>query len=346
MFSYTAFGLCINSTLPLPELMPNPEPILKSNEALTDQDIDDGCVLIREGLVNGVPPKARQSGYYVRCEADAMHAFWEEAGAFLVGGGRTITVEPAFGATSLAWRQYLLGPVFASLLHQRGYLVLHASAIALKASVGKHDGTLDDRFAIAFLGHSGQGKSTMAAALHHRGHGVVADDIIAVPTPSQGEIEVVSSSAPRQGDIPEVGTLPHIFPGYPLLKLCAQALQALDVGYASTVPVSGEYRRGRRGERVVRGYSSEPLRLRALFVLTDGEDDARCDLLRPQDALIELARHSYCAAVLPRDQKQAHFLQCAQVARQVPVYQLQRPRDLSRLDDVARLVEEQVLLKP
>jgi len=54
------------------------------------------------------------------------------------------------------------------LLHQQGALALHGSAIETPRGV------------VAFVGASGNGKSTLAMALHDRGHRLVADDICAV----------------------------------------------------------------------------------------------------------------------------------------------------------------------
>ena len=92
-------------------------------------------------------------------------------------------------------RLYLLGPALALLLHQRGFLVLHASAVSLDGGV------------VAFLGHSGHGKSTTAATLHARGAAIVADDVVAVDLGAPGG--------------------PAALPGFPLLKLWPDAVTAL-----------------------------------------------------------------------------------------------------------------------
>src|SRR5205085_11497996 len=92
-----------------------------------------------------------------------------DAGAFLMRAGREIVVDPAEGVSGDVLRLYLLGPVLALALHQRGWLMLHASAVAMGQQ------------AVAFLGGSGWGKSTMAGVLHQRGHALVADDFVAVP---------------------------------------------------------------------------------------------------------------------------------------------------------------------
>ena len=59
-------------------------------------------------------------------------------------------------------------------MHQRGLLVLHASVVSF------------DGVAVGFLGERGWGKSTTAAALNARGHALVADDILAIQTGSDG----------------------------------------------------------------------------------------------------------------------------------------------------------------
>lgn len=62
------------------------------------------------------------------------------------------------------------GTLLALQLYLRGHAVLHASAV-------ERDGT-----AVAFLGHSGMGKSTLAALLCAQGARVVSDDVVPVTT--------------------------------------------------------------------------------------------------------------------------------------------------------------------
>src|ERR1700688_3352248 len=89
---------------------------------------------------------------------------------YLVTAGREIVVDLAAAAPALDVRGYLLGSIFVVLCQQRGLLPLHASAIAGKSGVA------------AFLGNSGQGKSTLAAHLAQRGFRVLADDVCLIDT--------------------------------------------------------------------------------------------------------------------------------------------------------------------
>ena len=82
--------------------------------------------------------------------------------------GNQIVIDAAPDATDRNVRLFLLGSALGALLHQRGLLPLHANAIDLGGG------------AVAFSGHSGAGKSTIAAWFHDRGHRILADDVCVV----------------------------------------------------------------------------------------------------------------------------------------------------------------------
>jgi hypothetical protein len=83
----------------------------------------------------------------------------------------------------------------AILLHQRGYLPVHANIVEI-----------DRGRAAAFAGDSGGGKSTLAAWFDAHGHKVLADDLCAIRTGGDGR--------------------PLLFEGIPRVKLWADALAA------------------------------------------------------------------------------------------------------------------------
>ena len=78
---------------------------------------------------------------------------WPGVGACEVRDGREIAVDPAPGVDADLLSTYLLGPALGVLLHQRGGLVLHASAVTVGGGC------------VAFLADAGWGKSTLAATL-------------------------------------------------------------------------------------------------------------------------------------------------------------------------------------
>lgn len=233
-------------------------------------------------------------------------------------GGREILVTPAPGVDERTLRAFLLGAVLAVLLHQRGCLILHGSAVAIQGVAGA-------MAALAFVGHPGQGKSTLAAAMHAGGSRFVADDLIAVPNWDEA-----SPTAPKPAE-----AHPIIYPGYPQMRLWPQALEALGED-AQGWPLVARHE-AKRARSVPQGFQPEPLLLRAAFVLEDG-DFIRCELLSRQAAMMTLINHSYCVRALATADTRANFLQCAHSSKTLPVYRLQRPRDLQQLSAVVQLI--------
>ncbi len=293
MFSYTAYGLCIRSTLPLPELAPC--------EARAD-------VEIRLGSVDDLPSEAASEKSGFAASAREACLWWADIGTFLVRSGNEIIVDPVPGVEERVLRLFLLGPTLALLLHQRGRLVLHASAV----------GT--DHAAIAILGESGQGKSTLAAALYARGFTAVADDVVSIQIDTIGQ---------------------RVSPGFPQFKLWPEAAAAL--GYAvETMPwlhPSSE----KRALCAHRGFSTATLAPKRFYVLADGLV-GEIELLRRQEALIELLRHSYCNRVLDVTEAPSHFSHCASLANSVPVRRLRTPRSLPAIPELVRIVEQDLAL--
>jgi hypothetical protein len=87
---------------------------------------------------------------------------------FEVSGGRQIRIWPAVGAAQKDIEIFLLGQAWAALCHQRRLLPLHASAILINGDI------------TAFAGHSGAGKSTIAAVMGSFGCKLVTDDILPI----------------------------------------------------------------------------------------------------------------------------------------------------------------------
>jgi hypothetical protein len=290
VFSYVAYGLSIDSALPLPAL------VARLGGA-TD-------VTIRVGSVDHLPSEVAPEGYYFRVTAEEVYLFWEDVGAFVVRGGYEIIVDPIPGTDERVLQLCILGPALGVLLHQREHLVLHASAVAVSGG------------GIAFLGEAGWGKSTMAAALYARGHSMVADDVTAI-----------------QADTDH----PVVLPGFPQLKLWPEA--AVVVGDTPETLPQVEPDLEKRARRVARGFIAAPLTLRCIYVLA--EDKTRAiEPLDPQEALVELVRHSYGAKLLQTVGTSSHFLQCASVVNSVPIRRLKRRRSLEALPDLAQLVED------
>lgn len=290
MPSYLAYGLGIHSALPLPELT--------AAEAAED-------VVVRLGRVEHLSSEATGTGTCLYATAEEVCLFWEAVGLFMVRRGREIIVDPAPGVEERVLRLFLLGPALAILLHQRGLLTLHASAVAV------------GRGAVVFLGGPGWGKSTTAAAFYAKGYGIMADDVVAFN----------SNGAER----------PTVLPGFPQLKLWPDVVVSL--GDVPEALPRLHPRLEKCAFSVTNGFSGVPLPLSRIYVLAEGDRQA-VEPLHPQEAFVELVRHSYCARLLPTTGASSHFFQCASFVRDVPVRRLKRSRSLQELPDNVRIVEE------
>ncbi|MCC7360994.1 MAG: hypothetical protein IT317_16035 [Anaerolineales bacterium] len=286
-----AYGLTIRSAVPLPELPP----------AAPDAPAD---LTIAFGPVPDLPPYTGLGTTFYPAPADIRLGF-RDAGKLAVQGGRAITLDPLPNADPRVLRLYLLGPALALALHQRGWLVLHASAVALHGR------------AVAFLGAPKAGKSTLAAALHQRGAALVADDVVAVSL------------------APDDHTAPLVYPGFPQLKLWPEAVAGLGEDPAALPALRPDLTKLAR--RLSAGFQAAPLPLGRVYALAEAPAVA-IESLDRQAQLLELVRHSYVALALPRLDAAAHLRQCAAVLRHAPVLRLDRPRDLARLGESAAAV--------
>jgi hypothetical protein len=275
--------------MPLPELL--------VGETEREKEIS-----IRFGRVDGLPSEILEKGWGRFSPAPQEdYLFWQEVGTFLIRGGRDIIVDPSPGLDEKMLRLFVLGPVLAILLHQRGHLLLHASAVAVA------DG------AVLFLGDTGWGKSTMAAALYARGHSLVTDDVAVLGTDER---------------------CPMLFPGFPQLKLWPEALVSLGDDPDNLPRCNPHFEK--RARPVARRFVPNPIPIKRIYVLDKGNTPEILPL-RPQKALGELVRHTYGALDVGSP---SHFLRCTGIVNQVDMRSLSRQKSLLQLPSLARLIED------
>lgn len=293
--TYTVFGLGIHSALPLPELT--------CADVKADAHIALGCLELPAHLTND-----HGFGFHITPQQTFLH--WPDVGKFAVRCGTEILVEPTPGVDETVLRVFLLGPVLAALLHQRGLTVLHASAVSI------------DGVAVVFAADKGYGKSTTAAALYSRGHPFISDDLVAL-------------------DMMSVLCKPLVLPAYPQFKMWPEALTSVGLDPEALPRLRSEYEK--RAWRVQSGFVQIAVPLGAIFILGGGAT-LNIHPLPPQIALLELLRHLYAArygsAAFQGDT--AHFQTCAQLVQSTPVYRVARRQDLSELEIIAQQIEQRV----
>ena len=274
------YGLRVRTEIPLGDLPPT------SGEA---------DVVVRFGPARALATRPPRPGCF---EASPGRVFLGTAGGgvLLARHGREILVE---GDDSDALASLVLGQGLASILHQRGVLTLHASAVAVGGG------------AVAFLGDQGAGKSTAAAALVGRGGRLVTDDVL----PVRGL---------------DAGT-PSVAGGYPFLKVTEPTARALDDDPAA---LAAAYSAAAKWKKAV-PVAPDACPLRALYVLESGADLGVHRLLT-LDAFRHVARHAFTGALARSTRTGDRCLdRYAALARCVPVFRLTVPRSLDGLPRLA-----------
>jgi hypothetical protein len=268
-------------------------------------------VVIRFGKLGHQQPEANRATSELRVVGRDICLAWDDVGAFLVRDGREIIIEPISGVEERVVRLFILGTTLAMLLYQRGLTVFHASAVAIGNEV------------VAFAGVKGAGKSTFAAALHAAGYELVADDIVAIDA-SQGHSMVL--------------------PGFPQLKLWPDSINLL--GSAPELLPRLRPELEKRSYAVSSRFSQKPLPLRH-FCIIDGGSALHLEPLQPHEALTALMPHWYGSrfgmerlrSLGPAD----FFRQCVGVANSATIYRLKRPRSMSSLADIGRLITKNLM---
>ena len=215
---------------------------------------------------------------------------------YLAMDGQEILVQPDTGAIDSDVRALLLCSPMGGLLHQRGLLPLHASVIAT------------ERGAMVFMGHSGRGKSTLAAHFRQRGYRVLADDIAVVSFDAQGR--------------------PQVAPGLPQFKLWPNSVKELG-GEVESLPRLRPHME-KRTLMFPEAFHREPLPLARIYALEADRirEDISLTVQPVLDRVRLLLEHTYRAQYLSGlGLQKAHFQSLSRVAAAVPVVRVVRPEN-------------------
>lgn len=232
----------------------------------------------------------------------------DNVACYYVTNGNHILIERESGAADEEVLLFLMGSAMGALLHQRNILPLHGSSVEV------------DCEGVIFVGPSSIGKSTIAGGFHKRGYPLLSDDICAVTAKN--------------------GLVPHIIPGFPRLKLWADALKKLE-----------KDRKGLNRVRLDQDFEKyflpfdnacdRPTPVRSVFILeTTNTDEFEIVPLKGGDKIDPIINNTYRPRFLEGlGGKKEHFKQCAAVAARAAVIRITRPKKGFRLDELMDLVK-------
>jgi hypothetical protein len=296
---FRAYGMLFGSTIPLPELRAV-DPTEVGGQKHPDVVI----------VVSDFPdqlPDALASTAVRESNADACLLRVAGVARYLIRRGREILIDPDPGAGDHDLRVYLLGTCLGVLLHQRGFLVLHASGVAVKGG------------AVLFAGRSGAGKSTLLGEMLRRGHRMMVDDVCAITFDTDGR--------------------PTVVPSYPRTRLWADAAALFSIDTSDlprTRPTWDKFER-----QVWDQFWDLQEPLTHVFHLAAPHDDGEIALERlgSMDAFQTLVDQTYRGILLDGlDRRSQHFDLASRVAKDVQVIRARRPADRSRLGELAELI--------
>ncbi|MEQ9318655.1 MAG: hypothetical protein RIF41_05825 [Polyangiaceae bacterium] len=208
------------------------------------------------------------------------------------------------GVALASLEQLLVDQVLPRALHLAGRTCLHGSAVRL-----------DDGRALAFVGPSGIGKSTLAAHLCERGAALLCDDALALEVSAEAIV---------------------VHPAYASVRLWPDSAKALAGG--TELPVAAPHTDKRR---LPRRATSSPAPLDTLWLLSRSERPATARAISPQETIAELARHTHRLDAEATEAMRAEFNLLTAIVARVKVKRLPLPDGYDALDAVvARLIDE------
>jgi hypothetical protein len=296
MYSYRLAGLSVDSEIALPGLIG----IVPALDAFD--------VTIRRGSVPLMLEGASNSGPTWQIAGERFLLRIPDVARFLLTKGREIAFETENGTSPEEVAIFLIGTIFGILLHQRGNIVLHASAVRVG---GK---------AVLFCGPSGAGKSTIAAVLERQGFPLVSDDVCAIDLRRSGQVIVQ--------------------PDGRLLKLWNHAIENLRLSESRGAAV-----RGRLEKFYVEPGAafSEPLPLAAVYALREARPPHAPGIERPNvvDCALLLRRNAYRPLLVRRlGQRADYFHAATAMANSAGIFFLTRSLDFARMPDVISWLRE------
>ena len=290
--SYSLFGLRVHSEIRLSELS-------EGGEGAPE-------VVIRMGTL---PPIEGERVNSLAVTAEGAILNIPDAGRYLIRDGREIIVDPDPEGSERHLRLFLLGSAFGAILHQRHLLPLHANSIEIGGR------------AVAFMGHSGAGKSTMAAWFHDRGFNVLADDVCVVTFD---------------------GETPIAQPGIPRLRMWRDALEASGrsaEAHELSFDDADKYNVPTRESG-----ATGPIPLGAIYLLMQSEGAPAGDFIQRLngiEAIDALVANTYRGAFVPMmGTTQKHLASCLALVRSVPVFAVRRIWGKDHLDRQFQAIQQ------
>ena len=288
---YTAYGLTIGSEIALP-------PLTETTPAPVDLTIKRQVLPVGSAWQSTKIHRAGLHAQFAQNGPDQLWLNWSPLAVFRATNGNELALDTSHtdeGLLSL----FTLSEAIGLILFQKGYFLLHGSAIQLRNK------------GIVFLGEPGAGKSTTVAAFAQKNVAVLSDDMVCIRLDERGE--------------------PWLIPAFPQIKLWEKSVDGLQLAKTDLDPVREGANKFSWHDSVSFGFS--PVPLAQIFVLTPpNESRAVIDLLPTSQIPVELLRYFPLAdALLQGEPLKSYFEKTVAIARTTPVCRMPRPANFTAL---------------
>jgi len=245
---------------------------------------------------------------FYRVEAGYLLRFPGLADFHVSLDGARVRCWPVAEVSDATIQHLYLNQALPLALSKQGKLVLHGSAVEI------------GDVAVAFIGESGKGKSTLAASFAACGFRFLTDDGLVVEPSDEGY---------------------QVMPSHPSIRLWDDSQEALiGEGVRKAPPVQFTSKeRFLAGDGIV--FCCRARRLRCVYFLGDGiSQETVFERVNPSDALIRLVKNSFLLETEQREWLATHFDGLSSLARLPIFYRLDYPRRFENLARVRRAIVE------
>jgi hypothetical protein len=308
-YRYAVYGISLRSQVPFP--LPGPE-----DSSFPEIELRIGSSSLFSKALQGATLGPDPADWYQHAHLGdgSSYVRWEGLFEFLVSAdGRQITCGWLDAASKESFQVYALGQALSFALVKRGLEPLHATTVVINES------------AVAFLGRSGFGKSSLAASFLAAGYRLLTDDLLLLR---------------------ENGESFYGYPGPPRIKLFPSVARAFLKANLGGVPMNNE-----TTKLVIPLFENQVCRaatpLKAICVLTwvrkvAGRRPVSLAPLPPKEAFVELLRGTFNRWLRGPDRLERQFASVTQLLAKVPVFKLSYPRVLRRLPEVREVVISEI----
>lgn len=299
--AYCLYGLRLTSPWPLP--CPD-----GAESGLPGVELFEGPPkLFSETLAeSGVELTPEKWDYYARLRDGTEYVRWNQLFEFVIStDGRRIAAHPIGQTSWEVFQTYLLGQVFSYSLIKLGLEPLHATVVVVDGS------------AVAFLGDTGYGKSSLGAAFLQAGYPLLTDDLLVAR--EAGGCFLAYPGPARIKLFPEIAET--------FLKAKTNGTLMNPFTTKLVIPLEASQ------------YSREARPLRAMYLLQPPRATSQGKRVTirkrsQRQACLDLISNTFNTEVVHPDRLAQQFSLATQLAASVPFKSLSYPRDLSRLPAV------------